>query len=135
MSRCAGLAETPNLLDPVGDSYVATRGAAGWASAATTPPAAGLIVRWAGGYAAARSFSPDFSRWLQIAASKEQVQRGESRAFQGGLGGLFSPLSPPLVPLAGSVPSEDLPKLVETRSCRARRKTTRGFTSKSAREG
>jgi len=108
----AALAETPNLLKADGDPYVATRGPNGWTSAPTTPPVAGMIIGWSPS-AAANGFSPDFSHWFQIAATKEQALRGKSQAFRAGLGGLFEPISPLLVPLAGSVSNEDLPQLVE----------------------
>src|SRR4029077_975606 len=94
------LGGTPGPVNPGGDAYVASRDeASGWTTASTSP-AVGIIRGWAGG-ATALSFTPDFSRWFQLGGTQTQYQLGIGQAFQGGLGGLFSPLSPLLVPLVG----------------------------------
>jgi hypothetical protein len=90
-----------------GDPYVATRGESGWTTAPTAPPPE--IVRGWFVTPNADSFSPELSSWFQLAATLPQHQQGIARVFQGGLGGLFSPLSPPMVPLnsAGTGASGD----------------------------
>lgn len=98
----AGLAETPGLLDPFGDPYVATRGPSGWETLPTSPPA-GFFYGWRKN-AEPLSFTPDFSSWFQIAATLSQRQMGIAQVFQGRLDGSFSLLFPALVPLGGGVP-------------------------------
>jgi hypothetical protein len=91
----ATLGGTPGVLNYSGDLYVASRGASGWSTQGTTPPPP--LTRGWDLTAQARSFTPDFSRWLQLAADEAQNETGRGQAFQAGLGGFFSPLSPPLV--------------------------------------
>ncbi len=94
----AALAGTPGLLAANGDRYVASRGPNGWITANTAPPV-GIVRGWTI-FAEPQSFSPDLSRWLRIGSTAQQYQVGVGQAFQGGLGGLFLPLSPLLIPLA-----------------------------------
>ncbi len=97
----AALGGTPGVLSAGGDPYIATRGKSGWTTAYTSPPVE-MLKGW-NGSATALSYTPDFSRWFQIASTLQQYQLGIGQAFQGGLGGLFSPLSPLLEPLAGGI--------------------------------
>ncbi|HYI79851.1 MAG TPA: hypothetical protein VEW67_03230 [Thermoleophilaceae bacterium] len=98
-----GLEDPPGMVDVFsGDSYVATRGPGGWSvSSALLPsqPTGDLVWGWSAGSDIPRSFSPDFSRWVGLAASVEQQYLGQARVFRAGVGGVFSPLSPLLVPL------------------------------------
>jgi hypothetical protein len=89
----------------VGDTYVATRSASGWTTSATIP--AGILKGW-DLFADAKSFTPDFSEWLQIGATEQQLEQGIAQALAGSVSGLFSPLSPLLVPV-------DLSKLGDSR--------------------
>jgi len=94
----AALAGTPNLLQAVeGDPYLATRSPQGWETQPTTPPAA-YLKGWYK-FSEAKSFAPDFSRWLNVAATTPQYETGSDQAFVAGVGGLFEPMSPLLVPL------------------------------------
>jgi len=96
----AGLANTPGLHHPFGDRYVASRAVGGWSTMATSAPTSAAIANgpgsWKGG---PNSFSPDLSRWILLGATTPQERLGIGQAFQGGLDGSFSPLSPPLVPI------------------------------------
>lgn len=93
----AALGETPGVVNPGGDSYVATRGGSEWGTAATTP-GNGIVKLW--GSQKDPSFSEGFSRWFQVGATKPQYQVGDTQALHLGLGGFFSPLSPVLEPIA-----------------------------------
>lgn len=93
----AALAETPGVVSPVGDHYVATRGTGGWATAPTAPGEG--TARFAQGDLVSLSFTPDLSSWLQIAATATQNRLGIDQAFKAGLGASRSPLSPSLVPI------------------------------------
>jgi hypothetical protein len=95
----AALGETPSNTSLAGSRFVATRGDAGWTTAPTAPPPT-IAHQWES--VQFSSFTPDFSSWLEIDATGAQYQLGISQAFQGGLGGLFSPLSPVLVPVTES---------------------------------
>ena len=103
----APLGGTPGALSPTGDAYVATRSdrAGGWQTEATVPPA-GFPRGWAKS-PEARSFSPDLSRWFQVASTALQFQAGMGQAFSGGLGGAFDPLSPLLIPPEGATPRSE----------------------------
>jgi hypothetical protein len=105
----APLGGTPGVLLATGDPYVASRTAAGWETAPTVPP--GQFPRGWGIYPQAQSFSPDLSRWFQIASTFSQFQVGAARVFGGGLGGLFEPLSPPLALPKGLVAPQALTNL------------------------
>jgi hypothetical protein len=98
-SSTAALADTPGQLQPTGDPYVATRDTAGWTTESTSPPAGvteGQIPT---------SFTPDFSRWFLVnSATVNDGQLGVGRSYQGGLGGVFAPLSPVLAPLGDARP-------------------------------
>jgi hypothetical protein len=102
-----GVGDPSGMVDTFyGDGYVASRNEGGWNVEATTPPdmpgaAENLVYGITGGGYMARSFSPDFSRWLMLAATPTQRQLGVSRIFAGGLGGVFGPISPLLVPIDG----------------------------------
>src|SRR4029077_10338627 len=96
----AALAETPGAFSVAGDPYVASRGSSGWTTASTSPPAGpeGMFRSGWDPSPIARSFTPDFSRWFQLAATLPQFGAGIDQAFEGGLGGFFSPLSPLMIP-------------------------------------
>ncbi|HYI80407.1 MAG TPA: hypothetical protein VEW67_06070, partial [Thermoleophilaceae bacterium] len=98
-STKGGLEGAPGMVDGfAGDPYVATRGADGWA----VVPAlfsGELIKGWSSGADMVRSYSPDFSRWVGFGASRSQLELGQARVFRSGLGGVFGPLSPLLVPV------------------------------------
>jgi hypothetical protein len=94
----AALAGTPGGLGIGGDQYIASRGSSDWTTQATSPTVD--IVRGSNNVEAL-SFTPDLSDWFQLGSTQAQYQVGISQAFRGGLGGVFSPLSSPLVPLAG----------------------------------
>ena len=93
----AGIAETPGVTSVKGDFYVASREQNGWTVAPTSAPTA-LSRGWGAGDEA-RSFSPDFSHWLQLAATNLQIRLGTSQLFEGGIGGSFLPRSQQLVPV------------------------------------
>lgn len=101
-----GVGDPPGMVNTFfGDAYVASRGEGGWDVAATVPPdQPGEDMSLSKGWqneANAASFSPDFSRWLTIAATTLQYNDGVGQAFAGGLGGFFEPVSPLLAPLDG----------------------------------
>jgi hypothetical protein len=96
----AALGGGPGSLSPGGDPYIATRGESEWSTASTSPPVE-IVGGWGPSFATALSFTPDFSRWFQLGSTRAQYQLGIGRAFQGGLGGLFTPISPLLTPLTG----------------------------------
>jgi hypothetical protein len=95
----ASLDDTPGGVSPGVEPYVATRGPSGWSTASTSAPV-DIVGGW-DGFATALSYTPDFSRWFQVASNSSQFRLGISRAFQGGLGGLFTPISPLFGPLGG----------------------------------
>jgi hypothetical protein len=87
-----------------GDTYVATRGVSGWSVESTLPPtqpSGALIYTYNETADPGRSLSPDFSRWLTFIASDDQFTEGIAQTFWAGLGGVFEPLSPLLVPVDG----------------------------------
>jgi len=95
----AALAGTPGVLNPTaGDPYVASRGASGWETAATTQ--AGIFRGWYVS-ADALSFTPDLGSWLRIGSTPSQYYGGLSQAFRGGLGKTTSALSPIFGPVGG----------------------------------
>ena len=106
----AALADTPGNLDAFqGDVYVATRNPQSvWDTQATSPPAP-IDFGIGGRVNMARSFTPDLTRWLVLGGTTEgsQAALGIAQLFRGGLGGLFDPLSPSLVP-AGTVNGQQL---------------------------
>jgi hypothetical protein len=95
----AGLGGTSGNLDIAGDIYVASRSGTGWTTSSTAQ--AGIFKGW-DSFANPKSFNPDFSRWFQLGASSQQYQTGIAQAFQGELGGLFSPISPLLAPVGAN---------------------------------
>ena len=90
----AALGETPSLQYFAGDRYIASRGASGWQTFPTSPPAAAEIVL--GGFARGGpfAFSPDLGRWLSLGSVWSESQVGVGRIYEGGLDGSFEPFSP-----------------------------------------
>lgn len=103
-SSTASLDGTPGGVSPGIEPYVATRGSSEWTTASTTAPV-DIVGGW-DGYGTALSYTPDFSRWFHIASTSAQFRLGISRAFQGGLGGIFTPISPVFGPLGGGILSD-----------------------------
>ena len=99
------LGDPPGSLDTFnGDIYVASRADRGWGMESVLPERPegseqNLTWGWHGTNFVARSFSPDFSRWLALMATSAQVDVGVGRVFSGRLGGAFEPVSPLLTPL------------------------------------
>lgn len=95
----AALADTPGVFSVAGDPYVASREspASGWVTESTSPPDGDFRAGWEV-FGAARSFSPDFSQWFHLGATFSQFMAGIDRAYQAGLDGTYSPLSPILIP-------------------------------------
>jgi hypothetical protein len=81
------------VLNINGSIYVASRGGSGWTTEGTLP-AANLRT------AEAANLTPHFSRSLVIGATEPQWEQGIVQAYDAGLGGGFSLLSAPLVPLS-----------------------------------
>lgn len=98
----AALGGSPGVIYLSGEPYVARRGASDWFTEPTRPPVDELIRGWAGG---ARSFSPDLSSWLHLAASMEESERGAGRVFAAGAEGVFNPISPPMEPFSDGTPT------------------------------
>jgi DNA-binding beta-propeller fold protein YncE len=99
----AALGENPpGLIGVFGAVYVATRGSSGWQTESTVP-AHDIYKVWASENNP--SFTPDLSRWLGVGTTREQMGLGIGQAFEGGLGGLYQPLGPPLVPFASPDPN------------------------------
>lgn len=98
-SSNAALAGSPGVLYISGEPYLASRSASGWQTALTRPPAE-LNKGWFGG---AKSFNPDLSSWLHLAATSAQSELGAAQVFEQGTG-LFTPLSPLIEPLSGGLP-------------------------------
>ena len=95
------LADTPNYLSPYFNRYIASRGGSGWSTTATSPIDPNLSGD--GGI-----FSPDFSRWFHVIITEASVTDGAATIYQGGLGGgLFSPVSPLLVPIDSGTHAEN----------------------------
>jgi hypothetical protein len=96
----AALGETEGLLSPIFDYYVASRGGAGWATTATSPPA-DLGFGWAqilsSGLPA--SFSPDFGRWVSVQATISDALNGWITAYEADLAGDWLPRSQLLKPI------------------------------------
>lgn len=93
----AALGDHPGGIPPNVDvPYVASRSSSGWTSQSTVPEK-GLSFLWES--ASRPSFTPDFSRWFGLGATKEQDQRGIDQPYDFGLDGFFGPMSKPLVPL------------------------------------
>jgi hypothetical protein len=105
-STRGALGDAPGLTDLFwGDRYVASRGAAGWTSQSPLPPAqeSGNYTKgWDVEVSLARSFAPDFSRWLSFLATSDEFDRQIGTMFRGGLDGTFAALSPRLEPLPGT---------------------------------
>ncbi len=79
------------------EHYVASRGPGGWVSApATTPPE---YVKGSGVVAKPCAYASDLSRWNLWGSTALQSTLGITTAFEGRLGGAFSPLSPILLPI------------------------------------
>ncbi|HYI80754.1 MAG TPA: hypothetical protein VEW67_07835, partial [Thermoleophilaceae bacterium] len=98
-STKGGLEGAPGMPDGfAGDPYVATRGADGWAVVPASL-SGDFVKGWSSGADIVRSYSPDFSRWVGFGASRSQFELGQARVFRSGLGGVFGPLSPLLVPV------------------------------------
>ncbi len=98
----AALEDPPSLpaLGTVGgEGYVASRGDIGWSTESTAPPPS-LNRGWSQAVLLARSFSSDLSRWFVLGSSQENgdFAEGIGQVFYGGIGGLFDPFSPLLVP-------------------------------------
>lgn len=97
----AALEDPPSLsaLGLGGEAYVASRGEAGWSTEPTAPPPA-LNRGWSDGVFLARSFSPDLSSWFILGSSQENgdFAQGIGQVFRGGIGGVFDPFTPLLVP-------------------------------------
>lgn len=96
----AVLGDSTGLVNPVGDFYVAERGAAGWSSYATTAPGHfgfGFGLRDAPRRAG--FFTPDLSRWISVEQTEPEYLAGEQTVYEGGLGGPWVPRSPLLEPL------------------------------------
>jgi len=98
----AALGGTGGLQNPFGDRYVASRGASGWETAATSPPAGLKFVNGGGYKAGPYTFTADLSRWPFFGATQSQSVVGVSQFFQNGLDGALAPFSPPLVPVDDS---------------------------------
>jgi hypothetical protein len=98
----AALGETEGLGSPTGDRYVSSRGAAGWSTAATAPPAA-LGFGFAGvtSLGLPLSLTPDFDRWFSLQNTVTQAQNGQMTAYEAALGGGWTPRSGLLNPLDG----------------------------------
>lgn len=103
----AALAETPTHPNAFGTTYVSTRElpSPNWETASAAPPDP-LII--GGSFPIAKSFIPDFSRWIHVPLTTSDRQAlGIGQVFVGGLNGLYAALSPPLVPT--SLPPEVQP--------------------------
>lgn len=94
----AAVAETPGYQSFNGDTYVASRTADGWLSRPTAPLDP-TIVNGGARTGNPATFTPDLSRWTQFGSSQVQRMVGIARLYGGGLDGLFTPLSPLLVPI------------------------------------
>lgn len=92
------LAESPRQTFVV-DRYIASRGGSGWMTQPTAIPPNFYEGSAGKGYPCA--YSTDLSHWTLIASTAPQASAGITTAFRGGLGGLFSPLSPTVAPLSG----------------------------------
>jgi hypothetical protein len=98
----AALAGTPRQ-GSLFDRYVASRGAGGWHTQSTAPPPE--IIAGSLRSALPCSFTPDLSRWALWGSTSAQGPVGITTAFQGGLGGFFSPLGPTMAPISGNDPA------------------------------
>lgn len=101
----SALAETPGNNNAVsGDTYVATRTDDGWITQPTSPPYP-IVSGWGRSVNLARSFDPSLSRWVMLGSTikgSQSLNAGVGQLFGGGLGGLFEPRSPLLVPVDGA---------------------------------
>lgn len=100
----AALGENPaGLLSAGGATYVASRDESSWASQMTVPNLKPRLAdQWSTESEWRPSFTPDFSRWLGIGATEQQLSQTIARAYEGGLGGFFRPLSQPFQALTFS---------------------------------
>lgn len=92
----AELGQTPGLVNAFGDTYVASRGAAGWTTSATVSLA---TLRNASG--TTRIFTPDLGRWLKFVGTELEIASGQMRAYEGNVRGDHFARSPLLTPLDG----------------------------------
>jgi hypothetical protein len=93
----ATLGDSQSLVSPIGDWYVASRGAGGWSTASTTAPA-----QFGFGFGFGDSpamFSPDLGHWLSFESTQTQRLTGKMTVFEGAIGGFWRPHSPLLEPL------------------------------------
>ncbi|HEU4393725.1 MAG TPA: hypothetical protein VFR04_08850 [Solirubrobacterales bacterium] len=99
----AALADTPGYQLFTGDRYVASRSAAGWATAATSPPASYAFFTGGAERAGPFFFTPDLGGWMLTGATKAQEPAGVAQVFRGGLGGgSLEPVSPLLAGIDNS---------------------------------
>ncbi len=98
----AALGDTEGLENPppVGDRYVATRGANGWFTTALAPPASyGFGYGGSSGASPPVSFTPALDRWLSMQSTVAQAQNGQMTAYEANLAGTWTPRSGLLTPL------------------------------------
>jgi hypothetical protein len=95
--------DPPGALTFGGVLYVAGRGGSGWNSEITEPDLEPRLGAMWGFHSAWRpSFTPDFSRWLGIGGTEQQIRRGIGEAYEAGLSGYFRRLSEPQEPVSFS---------------------------------
>jgi hypothetical protein len=99
----AALGEDPQgLLSLGGATYVASRGEPGWTTEGTVPDVDPRFAnQWSAESERRPSFTPDFSRWLGIGATEQQLSQGIAQAYEAGLDDFYRPLSPLLQPFSG----------------------------------
>lgn len=97
----APLGETQGINNPLGDPYLAIRGAAGWSIEATAPPGKfGALM--AGGVFDGSAITPGLDRWLTISFTETQALNGLVGLYEGGREGRWVELMPPLEPANSS---------------------------------
>ncbi|HTR74548.1 MAG TPA: hypothetical protein VMH33_04735 [Solirubrobacterales bacterium] len=88
----ARLGDSTSYVNPLGDFYVAGRGAGGWSTSATTAPGSfGFGEQFA---EVPLAFTSDFGAWVSFGSTRAQYFQGEAKLWEGTSAGSWSVRSP-----------------------------------------
>jgi hypothetical protein len=96
------LDDAPSLNNALGDPYVASRGPGGWSTTNTAAPGEYGRIN------PARIFTSDYTRWMNLAATENQLAQGVMNIFEGGIGRGWLIRDPLLAPLEASTIHTDV---------------------------
>jgi len=86
------LGGSTSLVNALGDNYVASRGAGGWTTAATTAP--GSFGFGFANHDQALALTPGFDRWVTFVATQPQFLAAKQTIYEGTLAGAWTRRSP-----------------------------------------